>query len=86
MRFLMSFKQSEFYQNYQCQSNSTQSPNSNFIRVAHYLFNATVVYWKICSPFFKDGLRTPFLPSLEIVTRTLEEINDPDTVWRVRYL
>ena len=55
-------------------------------KVSHIIFNSTVIYWKICQPFFKEGNRGPFVNSLEIVVKALEDISDTDYNWRVRYL
>ncbi|KAM4636947.1 cilia- and flagella-associated protein 46 [Discoglossus pictus] len=45
------------------------------------VYNASLLYWQMARPFLKPGSRHILIPSLRMVVKALDEINDPDATW-----
>lgn len=52
----------------------------------HYflVYNATVIYWKLCRPFLRDGHYRSLTASLQDIVRSLDDIDDKDYGWRAQ--
>eukprot|EP00002_Diphylleia_rotans_P029704 TRINITY_DN6063_c0_g1_i1.p1 TRINITY_DN6063_c0_g1~~TRINITY_DN6063_c0_g1_i1.p1 ORF type:complete len:2440 (+),score=492.40 TRINITY_DN6063_c0_g1_i1:241-7560(+) len=50
------------------------------------VYNGSVVYWQICRPLMQDRLKVKLIPTMALIVKALEDTNDSDYDWRVRYL
>jgi len=62
-----------------------QSYTVNFVvsfRYHYLIYNASVIYWQFSRPFMKVNYCHRLSTSLVKVVKALDDIDDPDHVWR----
>jgi len=55
-------------------------------RYKFVIYNTSVIFWRIVSPFLRAGRAKEFLSDIVRVSDALEALNDSDTTWRIVYL
>ena len=66
-------------------------PYTNFTRCVlcstYYLvFNASILYWQLLRPFMKTGYLRCLAPSLQLICKQLEDVQEPDVEWRAQLI
>ncbi len=55
-------------------------------RYKFVVFNVSVIFWRIVSPFLRAGRAKEFVSDIVRISDALEALNDSDTTWRIVYL